>query len=71
MTILTPAAYRHLLHLAVVTHPDDSHYSLREPATDLKPLLAAGYAERHVTDKDRYRVTREGLDALEESEDAS
>jgi hypothetical protein len=65
MTILTPAAYRHLAHLAVVTHPDDTHYSLRTPKTDLEPLVRAGYAERHATDKDRYRVTAAGLDALE------
>lgn len=65
MTPLPPSAYRHLVHLAVVTSPDDAYYSLREPASELKPLLTAGYAEKHPDDADRYRVTERGLEALE------
>jgi hypothetical protein len=71
MTPIPPTAYRHLMHLAVVTHPEDTYYSLREPATELKPLVTAGYAERHPVHHDRYRVTERGIAALQtnESED--
>ena len=68
---MTPAALRHLRHVATVTTPDGDAYTLRTPRTELAPLVVAGYVVTHPTAKDLYRVTAKGLRALLEMEQSA
>lgn len=63
---MTNDQFRELTHLAIVTR--DGTFAYRTPRALVTPLLRAGYVVERAPKDEHYRVTAEGLRALEKEQ---